>query len=495
MVDLAPYLDRIIAPEDKPLFEDAVKCFSAGSLRAAYIMIWLSCAESLKRRFREAEQRDGSAGKIVGQFKRMENEHKSVDKFLLKKAEEYGFLSNSAYALLLHVYEMRCVYGHPYEEAPSNEQIIHAAAMVVDHVLSKPVRLRQGFGSELLKNLLTDVNYLDDQASAVEAFVREILPKIDESILPWLLDCCWKKMEAMADDASLRRMFMRGVWFSRGVLDHTGSTMITSDQWHEKVGKYPKTLVRVIYKKSTFGRIGGRAQDSLVGSAFDQSKDRSSVLQYIDWLSHDGALTKRQQERFSEYLASMTPDKLPSSGISMKTGFQQVIAALKTYNWYKQKPAVDFVVARGASSVKKLDNAKQEILGRNILQAADGSEKSSRKFLTVLTKDARNWPTRFISGIALECFANEQQMIRFKDDQLSKVLKILDGSSPKVRSAILDRIIKSIRGGTPKDQHFSRDMFDKIVKMIEGYDWSDDLVAALQNRQKDLVTWSDDNDE
>ncbi|MDD3949194.1 MAG: hypothetical protein PHT43_07000, partial [Anaerolineaceae bacterium] len=54
--DLSGYAKKILSKEDHPLFDDAVEAGKAGALRAAYVMIWLACAESLKRRFREAQQ-------------------------------------------------------------------------------------------------------------------------------------------------------------------------------------------------------------------------------------------------------------------------------------------------------------------------------------------------------------------------------------------------------------------------------------------------------
>ena len=91
-VDLTSYANNIFSTEDHPLFDDAVEAGRVGALRAAYVMIWLACAESLKRRFREAQKRDGAAGKIVGEIESKEREHKAVDKFLLTKAHEYGFV-------------------------------------------------------------------------------------------------------------------------------------------------------------------------------------------------------------------------------------------------------------------------------------------------------------------------------------------------------------------------------------------------------------------
>ena len=145
-VDLSGYADEITAEDDLPLFEEAVRSAGIGALRAAYMMIWLACAESLKRRFREAKLRDDTAGKIVGEIEDQEKEHRAIDKYLLDQAHEYGFLSDSGQAMLNQVYEMRCLYAHPYQEAPSPEKVTDAAATVVELVLSKPVKLRHGYG-------------------------------------------------------------------------------------------------------------------------------------------------------------------------------------------------------------------------------------------------------------------------------------------------------------------------------------------------------------
>jgi len=494
MLDLAPYAGRIHVPDDRPIFEEAVNCAKAGARRAAYVMIWISCAESLKRRFREAQKRDSAAGKVVGDFEKKETEQKSVDRFLLQKAKEYGFINDSAHTILLNIYDMRCLYGHPYEEAPTDEQITHAAAMVVDHVLSQPVRLRHGFGRALLKSLLEEKNYLDDQASAVETFVAEILPKVDPGIQGWLLESYWTELEKMADDASLKTFFLRGVWFSRAVLDHVGPQIFNHDQWHDRVGECPKTLVRVLSRKHYFDGIGGRAQDTLVGSAFDQAKERSSVLHYLDRLVQDGALTERHQERFTEYLAEFAPEKLRTSGISLKTCFTRVITALKSHNWYKQKPVVEFVVARGANGVKELDSSQQEVLGRNILQVADGSENSARKFMDVLGKDARKWPRHFIRGIAIESFVNEEQRVRLKHEQLATVLTILDRLRDTSRTRILQCIVQEIQQGKPKGTYLGRDTFSESVHLIDGYGWGNHLATELRNKRTELVTRSDDDE-
>lgn len=111
---LTPYLDRIPADEDKVLFEEAAKAYDAKAYRGAYILIWLCCVEALKRRFREASHYDNEAGKVLGSIKELERQRKSVDKTLITKAQEYGFISSTQATKLETIYQRRSLYAHPY---------------------------------------------------------------------------------------------------------------------------------------------------------------------------------------------------------------------------------------------------------------------------------------------------------------------------------------------------------------------------------------------
>jgi len=175
-------------------------------------------------------------------------------------------------------------------EAPSQEQVSHAAAVVVEHVLSRPVKLRHGFGKQLLKSLLEEPNFLDDQHTAVMAFTKDILPRLDESIYGWLLDNYWEELEQIADDSSTAIFFRRGTWFSRTMLLEVGVDVFSHDDWHDRSSRFQKILMRVCSIAEIFKELGKRAQDSLVGLIVAESSTRASVLKHL--------LTLRQQERF-----------------------------------------------------------------------------------------------------------------------------------------------------------------------------------------------------
>jgi hypothetical protein len=407
------------------------------------------------------------------------------------KAHEYGFVSDSGHTVLDHIYEMRCLYGHPYEEAPSQEQVSHAAAMVVEHVLSKPVKLRHGFGKQLLKRLLEEPNFLDDQKTAVVAFTKDILPRLDESIHGWLLDNYWEELERFSDDSSMAIFINRGIWFSRTMLTEVGVDVFSNDDWHDRSSRFPKILMQVCSIADIFKEIGKRAQDSLVGLIIAESATRVSVLTHLERLSIDGALTLRQQERFIEHVSEMPSSVIGSAGLRTKTCYRKLIDAMKSRNWYVQNPAIDLIVSNGPDQAAELDENQQVNLGRNLLQAGEGKADSANKFLEKLSKDGTSWPFNLVRGIALESFTNEDNQIRFKGHLLGRVLSAIDHLRKDQQDQLIAEVSASVDAGAPKDW-VDRDDFEKAIDTLKDYTWTAPLVASLEAKAASFLTKEED---
>ena len=484
-VDLISYANNIFSTEDYPLFDEAIKAGKTGALRASYLMIWLACAESLKRRFREAQKRDGAAGRIVGEIESKEREHKAVDKFVLTKAHKYGFVSDSGNTILNHIYEMRCLYGHPYEEAPSQEQVSHAAAVVVEHVLSKPVKLRHGYGEQLLKSLLHEPSFLDDQQTAVEAFARDILPRLDESVHGWLLENYWAELEKFVSDSSMSLFSRRGTWFSRTMLMEVDVEVFSHDQWHDGTSKFPKVLMHVCGIAGVFAEIGKRAQDSLVGLILAESRTRASVLTHLERLNNDNALTDRQQDRFIERISEMEISAIYSAGLSTRFCYGRLIDAMKSYSWYAQNPAIDLVVSNGRHRAAELGEEQQVNLGRNILQCAEGEGRSASRFLEELSKDGSSWPFDVLRGIALESFTNENNQIRFKFRHLGQVISALSQQNEKQQDQLISEIAASVDEGTFRSR-VDHDDIENALKLLTDCPWAEPLTAVLKAKAVEL---------
>jgi hypothetical protein len=70
MPDLEQQIASTLDDEDKTLLKEASACLEAGANRAAYVTVWLSIAEALRRRFAAVAVQDQEAGRILGEIER-----------------------------------------------------------------------------------------------------------------------------------------------------------------------------------------------------------------------------------------------------------------------------------------------------------------------------------------------------------------------------------------------------------------------------------------
>ena len=424
---------------------------------------------------------NNAAGKIVGRIEEMERQHRAVDNFLLDKAREYGFVSDSEKTILSQIYEMRCIYAHPYEEAPSREKVMDAAASVVELVLSRPVKLRFGFGGQLLDSLLKVASFLDDYEPAVARFTKNIISRVDEDIYVWLLDKYWESLESISDDSSMSVFTRRGVWFCRILLTEVGTDILTSDEWHSRVGRFPKTLMSVCSDPLIFDGIGAPAQDSLVGSILDESDTQVNVLTYLESLSDMGVLSERQEDRFFDAISELRIRSALASGLRTKTCYEKLIDGLRSRNWYTQNPTVHVIASNGPEQSAELTEEQQVNLGRNILQAGEGSSTRAIEFLQTLSSEVASWPCGVVRGIALESFTNERNEIRFKARQLPSVLAAIDLIGSQQRVELIQEVSESVMSGTV-EFYIRKDDYAKVTKLLSANAWAAPLLEALNSK-------------
>ena len=137
------------------------------------------------------------------------------------------------------------------------------------------------------------------------------------------------------------------------------------------------------------------------------------------------------------------------------------------------------VLANGPDQAAELTEEQQVDLGRNILQAGEGTATSAVKFLEKLPQEAVDWPFGVIRGMALESFTNENNEIRFKNSQLHLVLSALVHCNSVQRDELIAEIVASVAAGTPKHGVRPED-YDQVMGLLNDHPWTAPLAKALE---------------
>lgn len=119
--------------------------------------------------------------------------------------------------------------------------------------------------------------------------------------------------------------------------------------------------------------------------------------------------------------AKYSHSALADSEYDMSNGpaaINECISGIKTYNWYKQNPAIDKLHTLSFIGLEDNQNNRDAffVLGRNLLQAADGSSGSAISFVERLSYNLSKWPKflqkAFIDGCLYEVFFNSSGKLR-----------------------------------------------------------------------------------
>jgi len=442
------YLERIESEEDRVLFQEALRCAQNGAFRAAYIMTWLSAAESLKRKFRMLAPQDDTAGKVVRDVEEMEANHQSVDTMLLQRARGYGFVSDSEFTRLGHIYSMRCLFGHPYEEQPNEEAVLSAMADAVDIVLARPTKLRHRFIQNQVSLLTENPAFLDDVYEAAARCAQEMHLKVADDLHVYFVERLLERLEAIVSDASMSLFFRRGLWFLRAYLSVDPAAHLAEWDVITGVTRCPRAAALTLAQDEFWPYLSEHAREIVVGELLENGRSSGEYLKALENLHLCGALTRREASRLTEAVAGMDLSYLASAGLALTYFAARIIGELKSHNWYTQNPAIQVLENVGSEAIGALPEDVQRELGNNVLQAADGSATAAIQFLDAIRSGSQLWPEAFVAGIVDECFVNDRNEVRFKEGELRRALGCLRGVKRRAASRIVRGTAKRVREGS-----------------------------------------------
>lgn len=474
-------IENAIFEEDKVLLNEAKIGAENGALRSAYIMLWLACVESIKRRFKDLEPFDNVIGSVNADIRRKEEAGQSIDKFLVGKYLEHGYIESMEHRSLLEIYSSRCIFAHPYERAPREGKVMSALEDIGEMVINRPLKFRQGFASRKINEFLTNPQFVSNRRESVETFAEDVFQKTDDSIHFWIV-----KTLCNETDVSDPTLYEKAMFFIQKFLCLSDIKIFDGQDLPSFILKHV-ILVHSLCKPSLFKQLDGRSKEVVVNSIFNWSKNDKTFFRNIYELYSKELLEARAAEEFKDSLNAQDIKELYQIGIPSNHIFDRLINEFKSSNWYRQDDAMKLVHNMHPDGILSLSDQQLFILGNNILQAAVGGERNSKSFIRTLYLTSNKWPASMIKGIFAENFINDNNKVRPKLDYLSEsingvrqlkvedISKIADDLHQRLSSygkfnreelvwspSDLD-IVKSQKDSIPQFIHF----FDYLIQKIE----------------------------
>jgi hypothetical protein len=231
-------------------------------------------------------------------------------------------------------------------------------------------------------------------------------------------------------------------------------------------------------------------QDTVIGVVLDWSAKAPKLMKRLERLDYAGLLSERQKERFVNAIHARPLAELQIGGLSLPYYTDKILSGLKSYTWPTQNPAAELLWNCGPSQIAQLHPETQELLGRNILQAADGSSNGAIDFLVNVTRSTDVWSTPFVSGIVTECFTNNENQYRFKRSQLGNAMLSLKRIPSSDRCRIVEAIIAGIRAAQPNGYNSGIAERDEVCTTLDGLSYDADIGSSAQELARFLRSLS-----
>ncbi len=488
--------DKISEDVDYLIFDEAVKCLRTDAYRAAYIMTWISVAESLRNKFNVMSSRDAEVGRILRKIESLEDQDRPADKMLVSEAARIGMITDDEATKLEHMRQMRNIYAHPTGAGLGAEEVAAALVVAVDTVLSRSPLLRHGYVNALLDSLFEDRHYLDDVPALVREYGSAAGHRIHPDVLPYLVDKLAGRLEQALGDPDLGIFGRRGLEFGTALLAAVRPDL-SAEVWNVPllVQRYPSACSLLLGTAENWPLLPEHGQDMVLGHLLEPviggevvSPTGTSLRQARD-LEAAGLMTKRQVERLQEAVQGAPYEALSEAGVELPEYASRIIDDLKGHNWYSQNPASDALRNAGPGECCQVDEEIQRQLGRNILQAAEGQANSPSILLSSAAKGEELWPEAFIEGVILESLVNDQGEFRLKSRHLWKATTI--AASHPSAGKIFEHLTEAVRESKPKyDWDMASDYDDALEKIAEVPAAEEATSKGLFRGVCDAINWA-----
>lgn len=129
---------QIIDEKDSKNFDDIVKCYQNGLLRAGFLLAWLMLIESLKRKI--VELADKGVKSAISELKTItttEDAMHSNDEVIWKGALKCDLITNEEDSVLEMLWRKRCIMSHPYMPEVSESDFRYMVENLISISLSR----------------------------------------------------------------------------------------------------------------------------------------------------------------------------------------------------------------------------------------------------------------------------------------------------------------------------------------------------------------------
>lgn len=480
-------MSKIINKEDVIIFEEATSCFLSKNLRAAYIMGWLSIIESLKRKiYNFSDLGDKNSKEALEKIEKLENEKSSADKIIFQGASKAGIIDKNDLTTIEYLWAKRCLFAHPYNTKPEEEDVKYILTQSVKLVLEKDLLYNRDYLEQLTKDIVEKTHFRPNNKEEIISLIKLDLRKTSEKLHPFFFKTLLAKLGEIIDDQNKTPEVLKLRSYIIELIIES-KIPLTDEKWslESKARDFPYETFIGVVNHETWRYIPKKIKRMLISYSISEEKtERNYRLKAIT-----NYLIKKQvleDKYIKDYYKKLSKDEFSSAIDYYGTDsakLSRILEELKSRQFIQQNIIIDYIRGDdGNNFLKKIKPSSQFKLGKAIRNYCSSMHWKTDHLISAIINKTEMFPDEVIAGIAYGCFINENDKYEFDKTLMENAISLLNLIKKTKQEKVYKKIKKVLLQNKPDEyQKFSYK--------------ETDLTEIQENVFKSIKIWNHSNKE
>ena len=478
--------EQIADEKDAMNFEDIIKCYQSGLLRAGFLLAWLMLVESLKRKIvtladKEVRVAKEELKKITSQEDKMH----SNDEYIWTGAVKCGLVSKEEESVIELLWKKRCIMSHPYMPQVKEADFRYMVENLVSISLSKTLVWSKTMIEDYIENIKNNVFVIPDEIEEKKEVANQILALIPVSLYPFY----WKTVfyeTCLALDKSHQKVQQMLLVMAMMLVKKVGKSINeTTYGLESRVRDHCTGCWAIFYPDKMWSYLNAEYQGQMFRFLKDNKKEAREALGYAHSLvTRKKDLEKKYIDCYYIALGHYSVTDMERYYID-KDIFLKRLYDEKVVNWQfnDQKDFIEMLSSAEETGKKQYTSSQKEKLGKYVEMCCYNETFKAQSFArenNIWTRDLD-----FAKGFALEgltdgggyLYISKKHMeyvlpvmFRLNDDGRQQIFEALDKVPVKCHSIerlISNNLLYQVKAYFPEDSYTYK-VFEYLIGKYSG---------------------------
>ena len=451
---------QIIEEKDAANFDDIIRCYQNGLLRAGFLMAWLMLIESFKRKV--VELADKGLSVAISELKTItttEDAMHSNDEVIWKGALKCDLITKEEDSVLEMLWKKRCVMSHPYMPDVSESDFRYMVENLVSMSLSRTLTWSKPMIDGYFEDIKSNIFLIPDESGERQEHANRILALVPERLWPYFWKAVFYQLSLSLDSGHKKYQMMLRI-LAISFVNQSGININESKYTlANQIRDYCAVCWNIFSNKKAWSKLNEEYQGQMFRFLKDNKKEAKKVL----WMAHslmdsEDNLDDKYIECYYDALSEYDITDMQGYYLDKKRFLKKLYEEkIKNYQFSDQGDFIDMLSSMEEDDMSEFNPIQLQRIGKYVEMCCVNGTFKAHDFV----KASSIWTGNldFVKGLAIEGFTDEKGNLRVSKKYLEYVLPVLWRTKKENRLKVIDAL-----NNLPVVETMEESMLGKIIR-------------------------------